>query len=145
MRVYLSGEMADGVDFERRNALAVFCNSFLLKALIYKIMRSLSLVFCFLLLAGLLTGCGGEETTVVESGVYEGTISEVNADEREIYVDVPDTGTLELYFTDSTRVLTDTAEVSFDELRTNQSVAVEVEKVGQRLDPVTVTIQEDDS
>lgn len=106
-------------------------------------MRLSSFVFSFLLLAGVLSGCGGEETTVVDSGTYDGTISEVNADEREIYVDVPNTGTLELYFTDSTRVRRDTAQVTFDSLQTEQSVSVEVEKVGQRLDPVTVTIQED--
>lgn len=109
-------------------------------------MRSLSLAFSCLLLAGLLVGCGGdEETTVVESGTYEGTISEVNADEREIYVDVPQTGTLELYFTDTTRVFQDTAEVSFEALETDQQVSVEVEKVGQRLDPITVRIQENGS
>ena len=96
-----------------------------------------------LLLVLFLVGCGGEEsTTVVESGSYEGTISEVNAEEREIYVDVPDTGTLELYFTDSTRVLRDTVRSSFDSLSVDQKVAVEVEKVGQRLDPLTVRIME---
>lgn len=104
-------------------------------------MRLLSSSFCVLLLAGLLVGCGGEEqTTVVDSGTYEGTISEVNADEREIYVDVPNTGTLELYFTDTTRVMQDTAQVPFDALQTNQRVSVEVNKVGKRLDPETVTI-----
>jgi hypothetical protein len=82
---------------------------------------------------------------VVESGTYNGTISEVNAEEREIYVDVPETGTLELYFTDSTRVFRDTTQLTFDALETDQSVSVEVEKVGQRLDPVTVRIQGDSS
>jgi len=92
-------------------------------------------------LALVLVGCGGEETTtVVDSGTYEGTISELNVDEREIYVDVPNTGTLELYFTDSTRVLRDSVQSSFDSLSVDQKVAVEVEKVGQRLDPVTVQI-----
>lgn len=103
-------------------------------------MRLLSLGLCALLVAGMLVGCGGEETTVVDSGTYEGTISEVNPEEEEIYVDVPDTGTLELYFTDSTRVFRDTVEASFEDLETGQDVSVEVERVGQRLDPVTVTI-----
>jgi hypothetical protein len=112
-------------------------------------MRSFSLALSLLFLTGFLVGCGGNgdtgDTAVVESGTYDGTITEVNADEREIYVDVPNTGTLELYFTDSTRVLRDTAEVSFDALQTDQSVSVEVEKVGQRLDPLTVRIQENGS
>lgn len=112
-------------------------------------MRSFSLALSLLLLTGLFVGCGGNgdtgDTAVVDSGTYDGTISEVNAEEREIYVDVPDAGTLELYFTDSTRVLQDTAEVSFQALQTDQSVSVQVEKVGQRLDPVTVRIQESGS
>ena len=82
---------------------------------------------------------------MVDSGTYDGTISEVNAEEREIYVDVPETGTLELYFTDSTQVFRDTTELTFDALETDQSVSVEVEKVGQRLDPVTVRIRGDGS
>lgn len=82
---------------------------------------------------------------MVDSGTYDGTISEVNAEEREIYVDVPETGTLELYFTDSTQVFRDTTQLTFDALETDQSVSVEVEKVGQRLDPVTVRIQGDGS
>lgn len=108
-------------------------------------MRFLILGLCAFLTAGLLVGCGGEDTTVVDSGTYEGTISEVNPEETEIYVDVPDTGTLELYFTDTTRVLRDTMEASFEDLETGQEVAVEVERVGQRLDPITVTILEEDS
>lgn len=108
-------------------------------------MRLLSLGLCVLLVAGVLVGCGGEETTVVDSGTYEGTISEVNPEETEIYVDVPNTGTLELYFTDSTRVLRDTTEASFEDLETGQDVSVEVEREGQRLDPVTVTILEEES
>ena len=108
-------------------------------------MKSLSLLFLVVLSVGFLTGCGADDTAVVESGTYEGTITEVNADEQEIYVSVPETGTLELYFTDSTRVMSDTTQLSFDALQTNQQVAVEVDKVGQRLDPVTVTIQSDGS
>lgn len=106
-------------------------------------MRSIALPSLVFVLMLLFSGCAGEgeETSVVESGTYEGTISEVNAEEREIYVDVPETETLELYFTDSTRVFKDTVEAAFDSLRVDQNVAVEVEKVGQRLDPVTVTIQ----
>jgi hypothetical protein len=103
-------------------------------------MRQAVLTITVLTFGLLLAGCGGEETTAVESGTYEGTIAEVNAEEREIYVDVADTGTLELYFTDSTRVLRDTVRSSFDSLRVDQKVAVEVERVGQRLDPLTVRI-----
>jgi len=95
-----------------------------------------------LLVAGLfIAGCGGE-TAVVESGTYEGTITEVNADEREIYVEVPETGTLELYFTDSTQLMRDTTAVPFDVLQADQQVSVELERTGQRLDPIRVRILE---
>lgn len=103
----------------------------------YSVRRSLIL----LVVGFLMAGCGGE-TAVVESGTYEGTISEVNADEREIYVDVPETGTLELYFTDTTELMRDTTAVSFGALQANQRVSVEVERVGQRLDPIRVRILE---
>lgn len=92
----------------------------------------------------LLVGCGGgeEETVAVESGTYEGTISEVVPEEREIYVDVPNTGTLELYFTDSTEVMQGGQPASFDQLSTDQPVSVTVEKIGQRLNPIAVEILE---
>jgi CspA family cold shock protein len=98
---------------------------------------------CLILMAAvLLTGCGGEESTVVESGTYEGTIQEVNAEENEIYVEVPNTGTLELYFTEETTLTRNGNSVPFETLETGQSVEVEVERVGQRLDPVAVRILE---
>jgi CspA family cold shock protein len=98
---------------------------------------------CLILMAAvLLTGCGGEESTVVESGTYEGTIQEVNAEENEIYVEVPNTGALELYFTEETTLTRNDNSVPFDTLETGQSVEVEVERVGQRLDPVAVRILE---
>ncbi|NBB72927.1 MAG: hypothetical protein GVY35_04525 [Bacteroidetes bacterium] len=105
-------------------------------------MRSGLRVGLMLLLAGFLFAACGGETAVVESGTYEGTITEVNADEREIYVAVPETGTLELYFTDTTQVMRDTTMLSFGALENNQQVSVEVERVGQRLDPIRVRILE---
>ncbi|WP_372635517.1 hypothetical protein [Fodinibius sp.] len=90
----------------------------------------------------LLVACGGESTDVVESGTYEGTIQEVNAGESEIYVQTEDDKTLELYFIESTELVKGGAEVPFDSLVTGQEVRVEVEKVGQRLDPLRVEILE---
>lgn len=90
----------------------------------------------------LLVACGGESTDVVESGTYEGTIQEVNAGESEIYVKTGDEKTLELYFIESTELVKGGTEVPFDSLATGQEVRVEVEKVGQRLDPLRVEILE---
>lgn len=90
----------------------------------------------------LIVACGGESTDVVESGTYEGTIQEVNPGESEIYVETDDDQTLELYFIESTELVKGNTAVPFDSLSTGQRVQVEVEKVGQRLDPLRVEILE---
>lgn len=90
----------------------------------------------------LFAACGGESTDVVESGTYEGTIQEVNAAESEIYVKTADDKTLELYFIEETELVKDTTSVPFDSLANGQKVRVQVEKVGQRLDPLRVEILE---
>ena len=53
----------------------------------------------------------GESTDVVESGTYQGTIKEVEADKTEIYVTTDDNKTLELYFTETTSLTRDGSEV----------------------------------
>ncbi|MGM0556776.1 MAG: hypothetical protein ACQEVA_10400 [Myxococcota bacterium] len=86
---------------------------------------------------------GGEEGehAVVESGTYTGTIAEVNADEKEIYVNA-DGKELELYFIDETELTRDGETVEFSTLEKGQKVEVEIKKVGKRLDPLTVKIVE---
>ena len=84
----------------------------------------------------------GESTDVVESGTYQGTIEEVEPSKDEIYVKTEDDKTLELYFTDQTRLTRNGSTVDFSELETGQKVEVEVEKNGQRLDPISVEIIE---
>jgi len=96
----------------------------------------------FALLLVFMVACGGESTETVESGTYEGTIQEVNAEESEIYVNISDEQTLELYFIEETELVKDTTAVPFDSLAAGQKVRVEVEKVGQRLDPLRVEILE---
>lgn len=84
-----------------------------------------------------------EETTdVVESGVYQGVVHEVEADKTEIYVKTDDGKLLELYFTDSTRLTKDNTTVPFDQLAEGKKVEVEVKKTGNRLDPISVKILE---
>ena len=100
--------------------------------------------FYFTLMAALLLGvasCGGGGVEVVESGTYQGTISEVNASEQEIYVETPDDKTLELYFTDSTQLTQDGQKVDFSMLKKDQQVEVTVEKMGKKLNPLKVKIQ----
>lgn len=88
-----------------------------------------------------MIGCG-ESTDVVESGTYQGTITEVEADKSEIYVKTADDKTLELYFTDETKLTQNGETVPFSVLQDGQKVEVKVKKVGKRLDPVTVKIME---
>lgn len=89
-----------------------------------------------------LFACGGGDTDVVESGTYQGTVKEVEPEKTEIYVETQDNKTLELYFTENTSLTRNGETVDFSELSTGQRVEVEVKKVGQRLDPVSVEILE---
>ncbi|HEY0668763.1 MAG TPA: hypothetical protein VGD22_11330 [Sphingobacteriaceae bacterium] len=84
----------------------------------------------------------GQKTDVVESGTYQGTVDKVEADKSEIYVETADGKRLELYFTDSTSLTKNGSDVTFDELSKGKKVEVDVEKVGQRLDPKAVRILE---
>ena len=92
-------------------------------------------------LISILSACG-EGTDVVESGTYSGTIKEVEADKKEIYVKTDDGKVLELYFTDSTTLTSNNQSVAFDQLAEDKKVEVDVEKVGNRLDPKAVRILE---
>ena len=90
-----------------------------------------------------LASCGGGgETDVVESGTYTGTVDEVEPEKDEIYVETEDGKRLELYFTETTELSRNGQTVAFDQLEKGQQVEVTVEKVGQRLDPVSVVILE---
>jgi Cu/Ag efflux protein CusF len=81
-----------------------------------------------------------EETDLVESGTYTGSVDEVEAEKTEIYVKTDDGKTLELYFTDNTMLMEDDAKAEFSALEKGDRVEVEVVKKGKRLDPVKVTI-----
>jgi len=88
-----------------------------------------------------LVSCGGK-TDAVESGVYQGTVEEVEADKTEIYVKTPDGKLLELYFTEATSLTKNGETVAFDQLAEGQKVEVEVKQDGKRLDPISVKILE---
>jgi len=84
----------------------------------------------------------GHKTDVVDSGTYKGTIKEVEAEKTEIYVETEDGKTLELYFTDETKLTRGSEKTDFETLEDGQKVEVTVEKVGKRLDPLTVKVLE---
>lgn len=92
-----------------------------------------------LLLTLILSACGGG-SSVVDSGTYAGTIAEINADEVEIYVDLESGQQIELYFTETTTLARNGSEVPFSDIEVGDQVEVEVERVGQRLDPVHVEL-----
>ena len=88
-----------------------------------------------------LVACG-ESTDAVESGTYEGKVKKVEAEKSEIYVETTDDKTLELYFTDETKLTKGGDAAEFSVLEKGQKVEVEVEKVGKRLDPISVKIMD---
>lgn len=92
--------------------------------------------FSFLVACG-----GGKSTNVVESGTYKGKVAEVKPDEKEIYVQHKDKK-LELYFTDSTKLMKNGKKVDFSMLKQDQQVSVKLEKMGKKLNPLKVTIQD---
>ncbi len=95
-------------------------------------------------LAGILFAMNacGEGTDVVDSGTYQGVVKEVEPEKSEIYVETADDKTLELYFTDQTTLTQNGQAVDFSTLQEGQNVEVEVERVGNRLDPIPVEILE---
>ncbi len=99
----------------------------------------LKVVAFFAVIALGFSSCG-ESTSTVESGIYQGTIKKVNPEKTEIYVTTQEDKTLELYFTDNTSLTRDGKTVMFSELTEGQNVEVEIEKVGKRLDPISVRI-----
>lgn len=104
-------------------------------------MRQVILSTLIVTMIAFFSACGGG-TDVVESGTYEGTVKEVVPEETEIYVETADNKTLEMYFTDETKLTRNGNPVEFSALETGQKVEVTVEKVGKRLDPLTVKISE---
>lgn len=86
-----------------------------------------------------MVGCGAK-VTAVDSGTYEGSISQVKPSEQEIYVQIREGQKLELYFTPETTLTQNDETVPFEQLAADQQVSVEVKRVGNRLDPVAVEI-----
>lgn len=103
--------------------------------------RIIARLFMVALIAG-FTACNDGGTDVVESGTYQGTVKEVEAEKTEIYVETTDGKTLELYFTEATKLTRNGQAVDFSTLAEGQKVEVQVNKVGKRLDPLTVQIME---
>lgn len=99
------------------------------------------IAFLLLFMVPFLYSCE-EGTDVVESGTYQGTVDEVEADKTEIYVKTAEDQRLELYFNENTTLTRNGQTVAFDQLQEGQQVEVEVEKVGQRLEPIAVRILE---
>lgn len=103
-------------------------------------MNYLSKTFTILTALVLIISACGEKTSVVDSGTYNGTIAEVNADETEIYVTLDSGEKIELYFTETTTLTENGENVPFSTIEVDDKVEVTVEKTGQRLDPVSVVL-----
>jgi len=81
-------------------------------------------------------------TSVVESGTYKVTAKRVDAEEKEIYVTMEDGKILELYFSEATKLTRGGKDAGFDELKNGQKLEVQVEKDGNKLKPMAVSILE---
>ncbi|MEN9469107.1 MAG: hypothetical protein RL630_840 [Verrucomicrobiota bacterium] len=81
-------------------------------------------------------------TSVVDSGTYQVTAKKVDADEKEIYVTTADGKTLELYFSKTTKLTQGGKEVAFEALKNGQNLEIQVEKAGNKLKPLAVSILE---
>lgn len=81
-------------------------------------------------------------TAVVESGTYQVTAKRVDPEEKEIYVTMDDGKILELYFSEATKLTHGGKDVEFGALKNGQKLEVQVEKDGNKLKPLAVTIIE---
>ncbi|WP_324721693.1 hypothetical protein [Salinimicrobium sp. HB62] len=81
-----------------------------------------------------------ENTDLVESGTYTGTATIVDSEQKEVYVQLNDTTIIELYFSSDTQIMRNGQPVAFDVLKQGQKVEVEVERSGESLKPMRVSI-----
>lgn len=81
-------------------------------------------------------------TSVVESGTFKVTAKKVDPEEKEIYVTTAEGKTLELYFSDATKLTQGGKAVGFEALKNGQKLEVQVEKSGSKLKPLAVSILE---
>lgn len=122
-----------------KSALFVFSKRKLQKTGIM-VKRLFGIVATFILGIALVISCG-HNVDVVDSGTYKGTIKEVKPEEKEIYLETESDKTLELYFTDSTKLTKGGAAVDFSALKKNAKVEVTIEKMGKKLNPLKVKIK----
>ncbi len=90
------------------------------------------------------TSAGAElaKTERVESGTYRGTAHKVDPTEEEIYFKTEDGKLIELYLKDDTKITKGDQEAEFKALEEGQKLEVRVEKDGDKLKPLQVTILE---
>ncbi len=81
-------------------------------------------------------------TAVVESGAYKVVAKRVDPEEKEIYVTMEDGRILELYFSDATKLTQNGKDAEFGALKKGQRLEVVVEKDGNKLKPLAVSILE---
>ena len=81
-------------------------------------------------------------TSMVESGTYKVTAKRVDAEEKEIYVAMEDGKVLELYFSAATKLTQSGKDADFSALESGQKLEVQVERDGNKLKPLAVSILE---
>ncbi|MHA6279661.1 hypothetical protein ACXYMT_05720 [Salinimicrobium sp. CAU 1759] len=81
-----------------------------------------------------------ENTDLVDSGTYTGTATIVDSQQEEVYVQLNDTTIIELYFSNDTQIMRNGQTVDFDALKQGQKLEVQVERSGESLKPMRVSI-----
>lgn len=83
-----------------------------------------------------------EETVLVPTGTYKGLLDKVNEQQRQIDFQTSDNRMLNLYFTDSTRIIKDDRPVNFSGLKKGQTLEVSLERMENYLEPKLIKIVE---
>lgn len=99
----------------------------------------------FIFLLVFTTSCGGgaahlENTDMVETGIYEVIVSEVDSENRAIFVQTEEGKVLGLQFSEVTQLTQSDQTVDFDALRPGQTLQVKLRNKDTYLEPLEVKI-----
>ena len=91
----------------------------------------------------ILQVCGKEKDTVlVNSGIYIGTVTDAVEHAREFYVKLNNDSLVRLNFSSETTLTKNGETVPFGELKKDSKVEVKLERMEEKMNPISVKILE---
>lgn len=110
--------------------------------------RSIYAIGLLFIMAIVFQACNGGNTSNTEMGgsdivvadTLSGIANRIDPESQAISIETDDGQTLDLNFTEQTIVTQNGQVVSFDALEEGQQLRVEVEKTGESMEPVAVSI-----